>query len=58
MTPQIIYLVLICISLMIHISQHGKVSSKPHDATASFAAMILVLAILTWGGFFDCFLKR
>lgn len=56
MAPQIIYLVLMTTGMIIAIKDHGK-PRKPQNAVASFIATIIVLSLLAWGVFFDCWLK-
>lgn len=54
MTPQIIYLILIALSLGLNMSEHGK----PRTAT-NFWNNLISTAIIFWilivGGFFKCF---
>ena len=51
--PQVVYLVLIALSLGISISDHGKVRVKQENCVTSIIAAAIQLAVLYWGGFFD-----
>ena len=53
--PQIIYLVLTAVSLLLAANQHGKPRSNQNFWT-SLVAFAIVLSILWWGGFFSNFL--
>ncbi|UWG96827.1 hypothetical protein LPY66_18410 [Dehalobacter sp. DCM] len=51
-TPQIIYIVLIALSLGINIAEHGKPRSNNNAWYAVISAAITT-GILIWGGFFS-----
>jgi len=57
MTPQLIYLCLVFMSLGINISEHGKIEEKPKNAWYSILSISIGLGLLYWGGFFDCLFK-
>lgn len=52
MTAQIVYLVLIFMSLLLNANQHGKPKTGNHNFWIHFISTIIVLALLYWGGFF------
>jgi len=56
MTPQVIWILLILISLCYSANQHGKERS-PENFWATLIAKIISILFLWWGGFWDCFLK-
>jgi hypothetical protein len=51
-TPQLTFLILILVGLLIAANQHGK-ERKPTDFWTTLIATLLQLTILYWGGFFD-----
>lgn len=57
MIPQLIMIALTLISLGMDIQRNGEPKTGNHNASISFAAMVIYFAILYWGGFFDCFFK-
>lgn len=50
--PQIILVSLWLVGIGHTIAKHGKPREGKHDAVASSIALVIVLAILWWGGFF------
>lgn len=50
--PQLIYLLLVGISLGVDIAKHGTPRTGKHDAWSGLIAMVAMLALLYWGGFF------
>ena len=58
MIPQIIYLLIIFIGLLIASNEHGKDKKGKHNFWTTLIAASLVLYLLYWGGFFDVILKR
>lgn len=48
--PQIIWIVLVCISLVLHAQQHGEEVSV--NAWHKLIDVILAALLLWWGGFF------
>ena len=50
--PQIVYLVLLGVSLGADLVQHGKPKTGKHSAPIGLAANVTMLALLWWGGFF------
>jgi len=55
MTPQIIYLALVFTGLMYKSYKHGKPMDDVHNVWYSLISQAIVLALLYWGGFFNCF---
>lgn len=51
-TPQIIWFVLIGLSLGADIARHGKPKTGAHNANHSAIALALGAGLLWWGGFF------
>ena len=49
--PQIIYLLLVALSLGVSIAKHGQVRD-PYNVMDSIIATTIVLPLLYWGGFF------
>lgn len=49
--PQIIYLVLVFIGLMIAAREHGK-PRVPSSFWITLIAALIVMSLLIWGGFF------
>lgn len=58
MTYQILYLVLALISLLISANQHGKEKTKKENFWVSFISALIMILILTKGGFFDVILNK
>jgi hypothetical protein len=56
MAPQIIYLSLVFIGLLLVANQHGK-ERTPHNFWVTLTATIINLFLMYWGGFFDVVLK-
>lgn len=56
MAPQIIYLFLISINLLLAAYLHGKPRDN-HNFWYSFVGSLLGFLLLLWGGFFDGFNK-
>jgi hypothetical protein len=52
MVPQIIYLSLVFMGLLIGANQHGK-ERTPHNFWNTLVATIITISLLYWGGFFD-----
>lgn len=57
MIPQIIYIIVASANLVIDRYRHGKVDERPYNAYFGVFAMLLEVALLYWGGFFDPLLK-
>jgi hypothetical protein len=57
MLPQIIYLAIIFIEMIFVIIHHGE-KRKNYDFGEYLISSLLAIAILYWGGFFDCFFKK
>lgn len=53
MLPQIIYLVLVGIGLLLMSNQHGKPKTGDHNFWISLIAQCIHLGLLYWGGFFN-----
>lgn len=55
--PQLIYIVLMALSLGLNFASHGK-PREPGNAWYAVAALAIVLPLLWWGGFFDPLLSH
>jgi hypothetical protein len=51
--PQIIYIVLTALGLLLVAEKHGKVPEKPENLWTSLFATAIVVGLLIWGGFFS-----
>lgn len=51
-TPQVIYLVLIAISVTSNAVNHGK-SHEPYNGYIALANGVVLIMLLAWGGFFS-----
>ena len=49
--PQIIMLILLGLSLVNHICNHGK-ARPPYNGPLNFLDSVILVALLYWGGFF------
>lgn len=58
MWPQITYIALTFLSLLIAANKHGKPKDGVHEFQYTFIAFIIIYILLYSGGFFDIFLKR
>ena len=56
MVPQIIYLSLVFIGLLIAANQHGK-ERTPHNFWVTLVASLIPISLMYWGGFFDVMVK-
>jgi hypothetical protein len=56
MAPQIIYLSLVFIGLLLAANQHGK-ERTPHNFWITLFATVTTLFLMYWGGFFDVLLS-
>jgi hypothetical protein len=56
MLPQITMIIILCIGFGISLANHGKPRSE-ENAFIVFVSTVITLAILYWGGFFDCLIK-
>ena len=55
MLPQIIILVLYTLLLGITLAKHGEVKKyEKYNFFTSLLSIIVQIALLYWGGFFDC----
>ena len=50
--PQVIYLVLIVISVTTNAVNHGK-PREPYNGYIAFAREVVLIMLLAWGGFFS-----
>ena len=50
--PQIIYIVLMAVSLALNMADHGKPKKGEENFWTSALAAVITTAILWWGGFF------
>ena len=53
MTPQIIYILLISVSLLLNANLHGKSKEGKHNFWIHLIATVTTSFLLYWGGFFD-----
>jgi len=56
MVPQIIYLSLVFIGLLLVANQHGK-ERTPHNFWNTLVATVITISLMYWGGFFDAMIK-
>lgn len=56
--PQILMLVMIAYSFTSDVLKHEKPYTKTENAWTSFTALLILLGILYWGGFFHQPLER
>jgi hypothetical protein len=56
MAPQIIYLSLVFIGLLLVANQHGQVRA-PHNFWNTLVATVITISLMYWGGFFDAMIK-
>ena len=57
MAPQIIYLSIIFVNLLLIANQHGKERKGKHNIWISLISAVLTILLLLWGGFFNIFIK-
>ena len=57
MTPQIIYICLICINLIIYGYRHNKPRTGKYNLWTDLLALALGVGLVYWGGFFDNLFK-
>lgn len=57
MTPQIIVIAFVFISLGITLAKHGQEQGK-HNFFISLVGAAIWLSLLWWGGFFGCFFRQ
>ncbi len=57
MIPQIIYIIMILISLVVSGYMHGKEKTGKYNVFIELLFMALRIGLLYWGGFFDVILK-
>ncbi len=50
--PQIVLIVLFCLSLGISMAKHGQEETKKHNFFTSLVSVAIEVSILIWGGFF------
>lgn len=53
--PQLIYLALCLFSFGVTVAKHGEPTK--YNAGGQLVALLIILPILYWGGFFNVFLK-
>jgi len=56
MKAQILYLILTVFGLGITLAKHGE-PRDPYNFWGTLLSTAMLLGILYWGGFFDCFFK-
>lgn len=57
MVPQIIYIVIMSLSLGMDLMKHGEPREGNHNFWISFLSATIMILILYWGGFFNVFFK-
>lgn len=57
MAPQIIYIVLVSIVLLVHLSKDGQPIEREYSFFAKLVGTAIVVALLWWGGFWDVFIR-
>ena len=57
MIPQIIYLSILFIGLLLAANLHGKPKEGEYNFWTTFLSYIIILTLLFYGGFFDVFFK-
>ncbi len=55
MIPQIIWIILMALSLGFHISKHGQDKKEKYNVGIIFFRLVMYNFLLYWGGFFDVF---
>ena len=55
--PQWIVLFLIGFKLVEHICKNGQTKELEYNGCLMFVASAIEIALLAWGGFWDCWLK-
>ena len=58
MAPQIIYIALFLIALVIAGYRHGKQKKGRYNLWVELTALLLGILLLYWGGFFDILFHR
>lgn len=58
MWPQITYLVITFLSLLIAANKHGKPKEGVHEFQYTFLAFVIIYCLLYSGGFFDVILNK
>lgn len=51
--PQIVYLVLMALSMGVSVAEHGKIETKRENCVSTFVSIAIQLGILYLGGFFN-----
>lgn len=52
-TPQIIYIVIVSLSLGVYMTKHGEEKSGQYDFWVEFISKLFIIGLLYWGGFFN-----
>ena len=55
--PQIIVVMLLALNVAIEIKYDGERRIAQYDAAKTILAALVEVALLNWGGFFDCWIK-
>lgn len=58
MTPQIIYICIILIDLILIGYYHGKPKKGKHNVFVNLIVMAITLSLLCWGGFFNVIINK
>jgi hypothetical protein len=57
MKPQILYIILTLVNLLLNAHYHGEPKEGNHNFFIDLLGIAITYALLIWGGFFDVFLK-
>ena len=57
MLPQLTWIILVVIGIGFVCANHGK-DAQPLNAWRTIMTSVLEIAILYWGGFFNCFFRQ
>ena len=57
MIPQLIYLGIAAFGAGFILANHGNPKGGEHNILTSLIAEAIIVGLLYWGGFFDCFFK-
>ena len=55
--PQIIYIALSFMGSGMHLAKNGETREEKYHFGKDLLARMVILGLLYWGGFFDCWIK-
>lgn len=58
MWPQVVFLAMTLVGLGIALQRHGQPRTGTESIWGSLIGQAIVLGLMYWGGFFDCFFRR